>query len=88
MVKNVAIVSLSRGTIGEAFVKHELDLGVERLKSMGLNVRFMPHALKGIDHLEKHPEQRAADCCRIFLKIMNCPLWFLIRYFSAFPIRR
>ena len=61
MIKNVAIVSLSRGTIGEDFVKHEVDLGVERLKSMGLNVRFMPHALMGIEYVEKHPEKRADD---------------------------
>ena len=61
MIKNVAIVSLSRGTIGEPFVKHEVDLGVERLRSMGLNVRFMPHALMGMEYVEKHPEKRADD---------------------------
>lgn len=66
MVKNIAIVSLSKGTIGEPFVKHELDIGVQRLKEYGLNVRFMPHALKGIAYTEQHPEDRAADLLEAF----------------------
>ena len=45
MVKTVGIVSLSSGTIGEDFVKHELDLGIDRLKNYGLKVKFMDHAL-------------------------------------------
>lgn len=61
MVKTVGIVSLSRGTIGEDFVKHELELGIKRLEEMGLNVKFMPHALKGIEYVEAHPEKRAED---------------------------
>ncbi len=61
MVKNVAVVSLSSGTLGEDFVKHELDIGVKRLEDLGLNVLFMPHALKGIEYVKAHPEKRAAD---------------------------
>ncbi|SDB11571.1 hypothetical protein SAMN02910263_00564 [Butyrivibrio sp. INlla16] len=34
MIKNVAIVSLSRGIIGESFVKFETDIGIKRT---GLN---------------------------------------------------
>lgn len=60
-IKNVAIVSLSSGTLGEAFAKHELDIGVKRLKDFGLNVTFMPHALKGIEYVKNHPAERAAD---------------------------
>lgn len=60
-IRNIAIVSLSSGTIGESFVKHELDIGVNRLRDFGLNVTFMPHALKGIDYVKNHPEHRAAD---------------------------
>lgn len=60
-IRNIAIVSLSSGTIGESFVKHELDIGVKRLRDFGLNVTFMPHALKGIDYVKNHPEHRAAD---------------------------
>lgn len=61
MIKDVAIVSLSAGTIGEDFVKHEVEIGVKRLENYGLNVRFMPNALKGREYVKNHPEDRAAD---------------------------
>ena len=60
-VRNVAIVSLSAGTLGEPFVRHELEIGVRRLEEMGLSVRFMPHALKGATYVQQHPEKRAED---------------------------
>ena len=60
-VKTIEIVSLSAGTIGEDFVKHEVDLGVKRLKEMGLNVIFGENALKGIEFVKAHPEERAKD---------------------------
>lgn len=66
MIKTVGIVSLSRGTIGEDFVKHELDLGVRRLKEYGLTVKFMDNALKGIDYLKEHPDKRAEDFLQAF----------------------
>ncbi len=66
MVKNVAVVSLSRGTIGEPFAKHELEIGVKRLEDFGLQVRFMPHALKGIEYVKNHPEDRASDLLEAF----------------------
>lgn len=61
VIKNVAIVSLSSGTIGEEFVKHEVEIGIKRLKDFGLHVKFMPHALKGIEYVKNHPAERAAD---------------------------
>ena len=61
VVKNIAIVSLSRGILGEPFVRHELDIGVRRLKDFGLNVKIMPNALKGLDYIHSHPEKRACD---------------------------
>lgn len=66
MIKNIAIVSLSSGTIGEDFVKHELEIGIKRLEEFGLNVKFMPHALKGIEYVKNHPEDRAADLIAAF----------------------
>lgn len=66
MIKNIAIVSLSAGTIGEGFVKHEVEIGIQRLKNMGLTVRFMPHALKGIEYVKNHPAERAADLIQAF----------------------
>lgn len=66
MIKTVGVVSLSAGTLGEDFVRHELELGVRRLEHYGLKVRFLPHALKGIDYLKAHPEARTADLLEAF----------------------
>ena len=66
MIKTVGIVSLSSGTLGEDFARHELEIGVRRLKAYGLTVRFLPHALMGIDYLREHPEHRAADLLAAF----------------------
>ncbi|MBJ8350301.1 S66 family peptidase [Streptococcus zalophi] len=66
MIKTIEIISLSSGMLGENFVKHELDLGVKRLKQLGLTVTFSKHALKGIDFLDKHPEKRAEDLLAAF----------------------
>ncbi len=61
MVKTVAIVSLSRGILGEPFIKWELELGLKRLKDYGVEVKFMPHALSGLEYVQEHPEKRAED---------------------------
>ncbi|MBP5385456.1 MAG: LD-carboxypeptidase [Lachnospiraceae bacterium] len=61
MIKTVEIVSLSSGIIGEPFAAHELKIGTDRLKAMGLEVKFAPHALKGIEYIKAHPEDRASD---------------------------
>lgn len=57
----VAVVSLSSGMLGEDFAKHELDLGLKRIKEFGLVPVVMPNALKGIEYLKNHPEARAQD---------------------------
>lgn len=66
MVKTVGIVSLSHGTIGEDFVKHELEIGLSRLNNYGLKVKFMNNALKGHAYLKEHPEKRAEDLIQAF----------------------
>lgn len=63
----VAIVSLSRGLLGMPFCKHELDLGIQRLKEFGLEPVIMENALKDMDYLEAHPEERAADLKQAFM---------------------
>ena len=65
-IKTVGIVSLSSGILGESFVKHELDIGLRRLQAYGLNVRFLPHALMGLDYVKAHPEHRAQDLLQAF----------------------
>ena len=66
IVSTIGIVSLSSGIIGEDFVKHEVELGVKRLKDLGLNPIFMPHSLKGLDFIKNHPEARAEDLMQAF----------------------
>ena len=66
MIKNIAIVSLSSGIAGEPYVRFEVDIGLRRLKEYGLNVKFMPHALKGLEYVKEHPEKRAEDLLLAF----------------------
>ena len=61
MVKNVAIVSLSSGIVGESFAEFEKKIGIKRLEDFGLKVRFMPHALLGLNYIKNHPEKRSLD---------------------------
>lgn len=62
----VAIVSLSRGMLGEEMFIHKYELAKKRLEEYGLEVVAMPNALKGIDYLYKHPEARANDLMDAF----------------------
>ena len=43
-----------------------MDLGVQRLKDLGLNPIFLPHSLKGLDFIKEHPEARAEDLIQAF----------------------
>ena len=63
----VAIVSLSRGMLGEDMFIHKYELAKKRLEEeYGLIVKAMPNALKGIDYLYQHPEARAQDLMDAF----------------------
>lgn len=63
----VAIVSLSRGSLGKPQFIHKYHLARERLeRDYGLTVVAMPNALKGIDYLYQHPEARAQDLMDAF----------------------
>lgn len=64
MIRTIGIVSLSSGILGEASVKHEVDVGLRRLHGYGLNVKLMPNACKGLDYVREHPEGRAEDLLR------------------------
>ena len=65
-VKKVGIVSLSSGILGEDFVKHELEIGVSRLREYGIEVQFLNHALKGMEFIKENPEKRAEDLLMAF----------------------
>lgn len=62
----VAIVSLSRGMLGEETYLHKYALAKKRLEAYGLEVVAMPHALQGRDYLYRHPEARAQDLMDAF----------------------
>lgn len=62
----VALVSLSKGILGESFCSHQLKLGIQRAKEFGLELIPMSNALNGIQDLEQHPEKRAADLKQAF----------------------
>lgn len=58
----VAIVSLSSGLAGDQEIIWRTQIGIERLTEIfGLDVKIMPHALKGTDFTYNHPEKRAED---------------------------
>ena len=63
----VAVITLSRGLLGMPFIKHELDLGIKRLKEFGLEPVIMPNSLKDMDYVFDHPEDRASDLKQAFL---------------------
>ena len=62
----VAIVSLSSGILGESFCKHQVLLGVKRLRKLGLEPVFMQHALKGLAFIKENPSARAQDLKQAF----------------------
>ena len=62
----VAIVSLSRGMLGEEMFIHKYEIAKKRLEEYGLEVVTMPNALKGIEYLYLHPEARAKDLMDAF----------------------
>lgn len=57
----VAVVSLSSGMLGEDFCRHNITLGIKRLREFGLEPVFMPNTLKGMEYLNKNPQARAED---------------------------
>ncbi len=62
----VAIVSLSRGVLGEEQCKHNLEIGTRRIKEIGLEPVFMEHTLKGLEFIENNSNARAYDLKKAF----------------------
>lgn len=57
----IATISCSWGCAGAPRVRWKYDLGVQRLKELGLNVAVAPNSMKGTSYLAEHPEARAED---------------------------
>ncbi len=60
-----------KGIIGESAVKHEVNLGVKRLRDLGLEVKFLEHAQKGMGYLADYPESRAQELIQAFKGFFN-----------------
>lgn len=65
-VNKIGIVSLSSGILGEDFVKHEVNIGLNRLKKYGIEVVFLNNSKRGIDYLKANPKSRADDFLDVF----------------------
>lgn len=65
-IRDITVVSLSGGILGESFVAHELAIGLKRLEDYGLAVHFSRHALMGLEYIKSHPESRAEDLLEAF----------------------
>lgn len=65
-VKKIGIVSLSSGILGEDFIKHGLEIGKKRISDYGIELEFLPHALKGMDFIKDKPKCRAQDLITAF----------------------
>lgn len=65
-VKKIGIVSLSSGIMGEQSIKHELNIGIDRLREYSVEVEFLPNALKGLEYIKTNPESRAQDLIAAF----------------------
>lgn len=63
----VAIVSLSKGMLGDKEFIHKYELGKKRLEEkFGLEVVTMENTLRGSEYLYNHPEKRAEDLMNTF----------------------
>ncbi len=62
----IATISTSWGCAGAGRVRWQYELGVQRLKKLGLNVVAAPNSMKGTAYLDAHPEARAADLMLAF----------------------
>ncbi len=74
----IAIVSLSRGILGEKECEHNLEIGIKRIKGFGLEPIFMENTLKGLEFIEENPQARAKDLKEAFrdnsIKAIMCAI--------------
>ena len=51
----IAIVSLSRGLLGNPKLKHEVDIAIKRLEDYGFDVKIMPNAMASSEYFNAVP---------------------------------
>lgn len=64
----IATISPAWGCAGDPDIRWKYELGVQRLKELGLQVIAAPNSLKGEAFLKEHPEARAEDVMWAFEK--------------------
>lgn len=57
----IATVSPCNGWAGDEVIRWKYELGVMRLRELGLNVAPAPNSLRGSDFLSRNPQARAED---------------------------
>ena len=57
----IATISPCNGWAGDEGIKWKYELGVSRLRELGLNVIAAPNSMRGTDYLAKNPQARAED---------------------------
>ena len=57
----IATVSPSSGLAGDPEIKWKYELGVSRLRELGLRVVAAPNSMRGSEYLSKNPKARAED---------------------------
>ena len=65
-VHTIGIVCLSSGSLGEDYMRHEREIGEQRLAGMGIRMQYLPHALAGREYIRNHPGKRAEDLLMAF----------------------
>lgn len=65
-VKKIGIVSLSSGILGEDFVQHQVNIGIERLSDYGIEIEFLDNSKRGVEFLRDNPRSRAEDLLKAF----------------------
>ncbi len=71
IIRNIAIVSLSRVIIGEPDVQFEVETGLRHLNEYVLNVKFLPHALSGLEYVKEHPEKRVEEYKQLLVEAIG-----------------
>ena len=57
----IATISPCNGWAGDEGIKWKYELGVSRLRELGLNVITAPNSMRGSEYLAKNPRARAED---------------------------
>lgn len=61
MKDKIAVISLSKGILGELYCQFQKELAENRIQELGFSIYYPTHVLEGAEELAEHPEKRAED---------------------------